>query len=198
MNLISRVAACLALLFLVACSSESATPAAFDEFRFSAPCSELREFFSTRGIQTRGDPLRANQQMTIFFDHPMFRVVEIRCARLQNANGETEPMPAEINFFSAGKDENGRLTQGSLALQEKLAVPLGAPWKKLQTGRWDAAEWTGGPSVVRQFKNGPQDTEWVRVIFSRYPANSPEDLDKSLGQFLSILKAEPLAPAAEK
>lgn len=198
MNRIVRAVALLGLALLAACRAEMATPAVLEEFSFSTPCADLRQFFSSRGIQTRGDPLREDQQLTIFVEHPMFRVAEIRCARLKTASGDVEPMPAELTFFSGGEDTNARLTQGTLTLRERLDGSLGAPWKHLQTGRWEAHDWSGRPTLVRAFKNGPQDTTWVRVLFSRYPSNEPALLDDQLDAFLKILQTEELAPFAEK
>lgn len=184
-------------LVLVGCQAQPATSAALQEFSVSQPCSTLVGFFQERNIGVRGDPLGPGQKVSLFLQDPVFRVVEIGCARLMiPGTQDSEPMPVTITFFSGGADVNGRLTQASLRLDEKLTEAFGEPTKKYNTGRWESSQWLAGLTRVRHFESTPSDTKDLRVEFSLYPSNDPGALDKSMKTFLQILQKEPLAPAA--
>jgi hypothetical protein len=180
---------------LVGCQAQPATSAALQEFSFSQPCSKIANFFQERNIGIRGDALGPGQKVSLFLQDPVFRVVEIGCTRLMiPGTQDSEPMPVTITFFSGGADKDGRLTQASLRLDEKLIQAFGDPTKKYNTGRWESSQWLSGLTRVRHFDTNPSDSRDVRVEFSLYPSNDVQALDESLKTFLQILQKEPLAP----
>lgn len=199
MKFACRAGAALFFVLVAACKAEKAPPSVLEEFSFDRPCAELPSYFSERDVVSRGDPSGIDTHVSVLLDHPYFRVIEIRCARIKGPDGEVEPRPVELTFFSGGEDEAGRLTQGARKLEELLTKSIGAePWKKLQTGRWETREWTGSPQIVREYKSGPHDSRSVKVLFARYPTNTPGELDTRLRTFLKLLAEEPLSPPAEE
>src|SRR4051812_48824851 len=82
MKIAHSAALILALGALSACKSSQAPPAALSDFTFSRPCAELSGFFADKGIETRGDPTGVSDHLSLLLDHGLFRVVEVRCARL--------------------------------------------------------------------------------------------------------------------
>jgi hypothetical protein len=182
-------------LAVVGCQAQPATSAALQELSFSQPCSSLSDFFASKNVNMRGDPLGPGQKASIFMEDSVFRVVEIGCTRIKSEDGkDSEPMPVTITFYSGGTDEQDRLTNASLRLDEKLIQSYGDPSKKFQTGRWESSQWLVGVTRVRHFESTPSDTRDLRVEFSLYPTNDVKALDESLDKFLQILAKEPLAP----
>lgn len=187
------------LTALAACTSASAPePQALKDFDFDQPCISIPDALREKGFSVRGDPQKGDTQITFHVTHPLFWVVEVRCAPLPGPDGDRMLFPVEMIFFSGGKDEGGRITRGATTLGTLLSEKLKmAPWKNLQTARWESSSWTGGLDLVRHYETGPADSKDLKVVLLRYPSNTPEQLEAHLKVFLEILKDHPLPPSGE-